>query len=80
MNILNKMNILNGGETGTDDDHPRCDYCGLPAVCFGADLVAPKYRCPRHCRANRQFGGVHGPSDYLDGHMAAEGYTFPGGA
>lgn len=60
------------------DDQPsstqsRCDHCGLPAVCFGADLIEPKYRCPRCCRRYRQSGGAHGPEDYLAGHIAAEG-------
>lgn len=59
--------------------HPRCDYCGLPAVCFGADLAAPQHRCPRCCRAHRQFGGVHGRADYLEGHLASEGQTVYGG-
>lgn len=58
----------------TDDEQPRCDYCGLPAVCFGADLAYPRHRCPRCCREHPQFGGFHGPSDYLGGHAAAEGY------
>lgn len=56
---------------------PHCDYCGLPAVCFGADLAHPMHRCPRCCRAHRQFGGIHGPDDYLAGHAAAEGITLP---
>jgi transposase-like protein len=51
----------------------NCDYCGLPAVCYGADLVDPRYRCPRCCREYSQFGGVHGPAEYLAGHAAAEG-------
>jgi len=56
-----------------DTVYPRCDYCGLPAVCFGAALVAPKRRCPWCCRRDKQFGGVHGLDNYLDGHMASEG-------
>jgi hypothetical protein len=52
---------------------PHCDYCGLPAVCFGADLAAPRHRCPRCCREYPQLGGIHGPDDYLVGHVAAEG-------
>lgn len=51
----------------------RCDLCGFPAVCFGADLAFPKHRCPRCCRAHPQFGGFHGPDDYLGGHLVAEG-------
>lgn len=54
---------------------PRCDYCTLPAVCYGADLGMSMHRCPRCCRAHRQFGGTHGPADYLEGHCAAEGVT-----
>jgi len=56
---------------------PHCDHCGLPAVCFGAALAAPKHRCPRCCREHRQFGGVHGPDNYLEGHAAAEGIELP---
>jgi len=52
---------------------PHCDWCGLPAVCFGADLADPKHRCPRCCREDRQFGGVHGPDNYLETHAVAEG-------
>lgn len=51
---------------------PRCYRCPLPAVCFGADLVAPRHRCPRCC--HRDHGvQTHGPVDYLEGHEAAEG-------
>jgi hypothetical protein len=70
-------------KTTDQGEWPRCDYCGLPAVCYGADLALPKHRCPRCCRANPQFGGrmtpfggdpaFHGRDDYLDGHAAAEG-------
>lgn len=52
---------------------PRCDYCSLPAVCFGADLAHPRHRCPRCCREHRQMGGVHGDGQYLVGHEASEG-------
>lgn len=50
-----------------------CHSHRLPAVCFGADLAHPKHRCPRCCRADRQFGGVHGTDNYLYGHEYAEG-------
>lgn len=59
--------------TEGEEEYPRCDYCGLPSVCFGADLAAPKYRCPRCCRRYRQFGGVHGRDEYLEAHLEAEG-------
>lgn len=52
--------------------YPRCDRHGLPAVCFGADLVAPRYRCPWCCRHDPQLGGYHGSKDYLEGHLSAE--------
>jgi len=56
------------------DTYPTCDYCAYPAVCFGADLAHPKHRCPIHCRKHRQFGGVHGDEEYMNGHTYAEGY------
>jgi len=67
--------LVNDRPAGNDGQsyHPRCDHCSLPAICFGADLAAPKHRCPRCCRRFKQFGGFHGPDDYLGGHMAAEG-------
>jgi hypothetical protein len=52
-----------------------CHRHGLPAVCFGADLAFPKRRCPRCCRADPQFGGIHGVDNYLNGHEYAEGVS-----
>lgn len=60
------------------ENHPRCGYCGLPAVCFGAGFVNPKHRCPRCCRERRQFGGRHGPDNYLVSHLTSEGVSFGG--
>lgn len=51
-----------------------CDFCPRPAVCFGADLVNPKYRCPRHCHEHHTIE-QHGDPDYLRGHESAEGVT-----
>lgn len=56
------------------DDEPTCDYCGLPAICVGAELARPtRLRCPIHCRENPQMGGEHGRDTY-DAHILAEGY------
>lgn len=51
---------------------PTCDYCGMPGICFGADLANPMHRCPIHCREHRQFGGVHGRDAY-ESHLLFEG-------
>ena len=67
------LDRIRGDRSTEIAERPRCDYCGLPAVCFGADLGAPYHRCPICCRRYPQFGGPHGPDDYLEGHMAAEG-------
>ncbi|MCD2204428.1 hypothetical protein [Halobacterium sp. KA-6] len=67
-----------------EHDWRRCTRHSLPAVCLGADLANPEYRCPRCCRLDPQFGGdgmtvyggrtaFHGDDDYLVGHEAAEG-------
>lgn len=53
-----------------------CDFCNLPAVCFGANFVNPKFRCPIHCREHPQIGGVHGRDNYLRGHIESEGVSF----
>lgn len=50
----------------------QCDFCPLPAVCFGADLAAPRWRCPRCCHRDHHVQ-LHGPPDYLMGHEASEG-------
>lgn len=48
------------------DSWPRCDVCGLPGIYLGADLVDPKYRCPRCCDR-------HGDETPLVTHILAEG-------
>lgn len=50
-----------------------CHACGLPAVCFGADLADPKLRCPRHCRA--ETASRHGDPNHMAGHAPAEGVS-----
>lgn len=52
---------------------PSCDFCARPAICFGADLANPRWRCPGCCRERPQFGGPHGDSNHLVGHEYAEG-------
>ncbi|MUV61722.1 hypothetical protein [Halobacterium sp. CBA1126] len=67
-----------------EHDWRRCTRHSLPAVCLGADLANPEYRCPRCCRLDPQYGSdgmtvyggrtaFHGRDDYLVGHKAAEG-------
>lgn len=57
----------------TDEEIARC-RCGLPPVCFGADLVDPQYRCPRCCQRDHAVQH-HGPPNYLRDHEAAEGVS-----
>lgn len=67
--------VVTDSDEADESRQPRCDYCSLPAVCFGADLVHPKWRCPRHCRKFRQFGGTCGPDNYLHTHFHTENLT-----
>ena len=55
-------------------DYPRCYRCGRPAVCFGADLVAPKHRCPRCCRIDHHVDHRHGDAEHLNGHVYSHGF------
>lgn len=54
----------------------HCSYCDLPAVCIGAELATTIVRCPRCCRLHGQFGGPHGPDEYLQSHFDAEGIDY----
>jgi len=57
---------------GDDTDEPtpewpRCEDCTLPAVCIGADLVAPAHLCGQCCPTHRG-------NDVTIAHTVAEGY------
>lgn len=54
----------------SSENWPMCDECGDPAVCLGADLVAPKWRCGGCC-------WKHDGNAAIRAHRAAEGIPRP---